>query len=344
MPDTHALEAGQACTYRQTCTYIFALLLIFWYESPFQNRKPPLRMNNPAHNRIPPRRKTEQVDGWSSMIANSLDLKPDQVVELHDLAKAHVEVLGARHFVQTGITCLIGEGRVLPHSMIYLPLRGRIEWRGGENTWPVRPGQIILCAADQPHGAVSLDKEFEVVSVHAHIQLPGAPPDRPLFKKTVHNLNASGDYWMRKLDAVATLAPDPGFSILCGNIVRMLLIDLALNGAKMPIQSRVSDPRVELAMEVIENNLADPEVLQKVLDATGLSPSRLRYLFSRELNLSPKAYHQTVRLREVKRLLSLRAITIKEVAARVGYANQQHLEKDFKKSFGVPPGSFRKTL
>lgn len=294
--------------------------------------------------RIPPRRSLERVDARNTLVGNPLDLKPDRVSGLHDLAAAHVEVLGARHFLQTGMPCLIRDGRIVPHSMIYMPLRGRIEWRSGKRTWRVGPGQVILSAADQPQGAVCLEDEFEVVSIHAHIQLPGAPPDRTLFKDMVHDLSHAGDHWARQLDAVATFSPEPGFAPLCGNIVRTLLVDLALRGARMLPRRRVADPRVELAMEVIHNHLADPQVLQKVMDATQLSSSRLRFLFSRELDMSPKTFHQQVRLREAKRLLSLRAISIKEIATRLGYANQQHLEKDFKKAFGIPPGSFRKTL
>ncbi len=304
-----------------------------------------LMKKEPEHDSIiPPGRTVEQIDALNAYVCNPLDINSGQLVDLQTLAAATIEVLGAFHLVQRGRKRLIKDGRTTSYSMIYVPLRGLIEWRSGDRLWTVGPGQVIVCGGDQPHGAVSLEDDFEVISIHAHIGLAGAVPDRAVFKEMVHELPGAGQFWHEKLDAVVSLWRVPAFAEVVGNIIRLLLIDLVVHGADMLPHQRASDPRVEDAMKLIRQHVGNPRVLHEVCRATRLSPSRLRYLFNRELKSSPKAYHQNIRLHAVLRLLNRRGLSLKEIASQLGYSNQQHLEKDFKREFGVAPGKFRESL
>jgi AraC-like DNA-binding protein len=293
---------------------------------------------------IPPGRTVEQIDALNAKVYNPLDIGPGRVVELRDLAAATVEVLGAFHLVQRGRKRLIKDGRTTSYSMIYLPLRGLIEWRSGARSWTVGPGQAIVIGRDQPQGAVSLEDEFEVISIHAHIGLAGGVPDRAVFKEMVHDLPGTGQFWHEKLDTAVTLWREPAFAEVVSNIIRLLLIDLVAHGAEMLPHQRATDPRIKKAMDIIQKHLDNPQVLYEVCRITKLSQSRLRYLFNRELNISPKAYHQNTRLRAVLRLLRQPDLSLKEIAAQLGYSNQQHLEKDFKRDFGVAPGRYRERM
>ena len=278
----------------------------------------------------------------SVRIENPLGLGPERMRVLRDVARTNIEVLNATHWVQHDRD-LIRIGRKQPFTFIYLPLRGRIEWRSGPRKWTVEPGQVIFAGANQPQGAVNLGKQIEVISIHSHIRVAAAIPDQPLFRDMVQPL-PHAKFWHEKMDAMVTLHPTPAFGPAVDELLRHLLFDLVLHGAKLLPYRRAIDPRIEQAMEAIRTHVADPSVLRRACRAASLSDSRLRVLFGRELGISPKKYHGNMRLREAVKLLSDPAWSLKEIASRLGYANQQHFDKDFKRSFHMAPGRYREAL
>ncbi|MGY1698364.1 helix-turn-helix domain-containing protein [Geodermatophilus sp. SYSU D00766] len=74
--------------------------------------------------------------------------------------------------------------------------------------------------------------------------------------------------------------------------------------------------------------------------ATGLSERALQRLVSRRLGLTPKWLVQRRRLQEAAGRLRERAVTLAEVAADLGYADQPHLTRDFARVTGMTPGEF----
>jgi len=293
---------------------------------------------------VPARRSEVAWDDLSLRIYNPLNLSSATVSVLHDLADARISSFNAVHLVQEQTPCLIRRRQGTPYTLIYVPLRGAVEWRSGEKSWTARPGQLIVSGARQPQEALSLEDSFEVISIHVHIQLPGTMPDHSLFTEMVHDLPGSCEFWHKKLDLVTTFYQESAFAEMTANILRMLLVELVLNGAELTPYPRVTDSRVKQAMELIRRQVGNRDVLSEASRITQTSGSHLRLLFRRQLGISPKAYHQDVRRYEVVRLLNRPELSIKEVAAQCGYANQQHLESDFKKKYGVAPGKFRKAL
>jgi len=63
--------------------------------------------------------------------------------------------------------------------------------------------------------------------------------------------------------------------------------------------------------------------------------------FRGETGLPPHAYLNQLRVRLARRLLD-RGVTPAEVAAAVGFADQAHLTRHFKRVVGVPPGSYQR--
>ncbi len=177
------------------------------------------------------RRTLEKVNEYSVRVRNPLDLASEQVAQLEDLADAPVDVLSAEHFVQEGKRCLIDRKGGQPHTMIYLPLRGAIEWRSGDRSWTVRPGQAVIVGDRQPQYADSLEEIFEVISIHLHIRLAAALPDQPLFKQMVQAVPYS-KFWHQKLDAAVTLHLRRPRNRTLNDCVRHLLMDLVLFGAE----------------------------------------------------------------------------------------------------------------
>lgn len=111
-----------------------------------------------------------------------------------------------------------------------------------------------------------------------------------------------------------------------------------------------------------KNRKLNPEQLQKVFDyiqvhfsrnsllvdqiaaVINLSPNYFSELFKNTTGLSPYRYVTEQRVEEAKFLLSKTDLEIAEIALEVGFYNQSHLTRQFKKFTGVTPNQFRKSV
>jgi AraC-like DNA-binding protein len=80
--------------------------------------------------------------------------------------------------------------------------------------------------------------------------------------------------------------------------------------------------------------------LADLASAVGLSPWYLNRVFARDVGLPPHAWRNQWRLAQAKTLLRHGQATA-EIAAALGFADQAHLHRHFKRAFGVTPGVYR---
>lgn len=78
--------------------------------------------------------------------------------------------------------------------------------------------------------------------------------------------------------------------------------------------------------------------------AIGVSPRTAQRLTRRYVGLTPLALIHRRRLQQAAHLLSTKPdIAIADIAADLGYADQPHLVRDFRKVLGFTPGGYRRT-
>ena len=73
------------------------------------------------------------------------------------------------------------------------------------------------------------------------------------------------------------------------------------------------------------------------------SISTLTRLFRRHLKTSPMNYIIDRRLEQAKLLIQISDMPLKEVAGKCGYNSESFLSRSFKKKFGVPPATLRRS-
>ncbi|HKB29229.1 MAG TPA: AraC family transcriptional regulator, partial [Streptosporangiaceae bacterium] len=95
------------------------------------------------------------------------------------------------------------------------------------------------------------------------------------------------------------------------------------------------------AREILDERLTDPPRLAVLAAAVGASPFSLLRAFRAATGLPPHAYLNQRRVRLARDLLG-RGVRPAEVAARVGFADQAHLTRHFKRIVGVPPGAYQR--
>jgi AraC-like DNA-binding protein len=77
--------------------------------------------------------------------------------------------------------------------------------------------------------------------------------------------------------------------------------------------------------------------VETLVTETGWSARHLGAVLRRELGLAPKAAASVVRFDRARRLLTSTSGRVADVAAAVGYADQSHLDRDFRRFAGAPP-------
>jgi AraC family transcriptional regulator len=102
-------------------------------------------------------------------------------------------------------------------------------------------------------------------------------------------------------------------------------------------------PREKLvrAVEYIQDQLDKNLTVSGIAQAVYMSPHHFTQLFKESTGQSPYQYVVEARVRKAKQLLTTGKFTISEVAHHVGFADQSHLTRHFKRVFGLPPGCHR---
>ncbi len=98
-------------------------------------------------------------------------------------------------------------------------------------------------------------------------------------------------------------------------------------------------PREKLvrAVEYIQDQLNTDLTVSGIAQAVGMSPDHFTRLFKESTGQSPYRYVVEARVRKAKELLTTGKFTISEAAYHVGFVDQSHLTRHFKRIFGLPP-------
>ena len=78
----------------------------------------------------------------------------------------------------------------------------------------------------------------------------------------------------------------------------------------------------------------------ELAEAGGVSQSTLNTTFRDRLGMSVGSYMTSVRMREARRLLDEGSLSVKEIAARTGFASQSYFGKAFRTFYGKSPGAY----
>ena len=89
----------------------------------------------------------------------------------------------------------------------------------------------------------------------------------------------------------------------------------------------------------LEENYAQNIALAQLTSIAGLSPFHLLRLFRDQVGLPPHAYQIQTRIIHAKHLLAM-GLSCVDTAMAVGFADQSHFTKHFKRIVGVPPGQY----
>lgn len=109
------------------------------------------------------------------------------------------------------------------------------------------------------------------------------------------------------------------------------------------VDHQARDPRLEAAMDIIEQNLAEPPSIEELAQRAGLSRRQLERIFRNELSMSPWKYALGRRLRQAHLLLTQTEHSITDIAQECGFADASHFSRHVRATFGAAPQTVRNT-
>lgn len=129
------------------------------------------------------------------------------------------------------------------------------------------------------------------------------------------------------------------FSQLIKNIYKVL--DEFVEGEQKKSKEKLGKP-IQEAVYYIRKHYAQPISQSDAAGAGNISVTYLSRLFKEELGIGFNEYLTKVRLEESEKLLSDTTLSIKEIAAAVGYPDEKYYSKLYKKVKGIKPSEYRK--
>jgi AraC-like DNA-binding protein len=123
--------------------------------------------------------------------------------------------------------------------------------------------------------------------------------------------------------------------------IRLLLVRY---GERTPTSiDKHSRPALRRVRDLIREHYARPIGLGELVAASGLSRYYLVRAFAKEFGLPPHAYQVHVQIARSQALLAAGASLV-FAGTEVGFSDQSHFTRHFKRSVGVTPGLYRREM
>jgi len=206
----------------------------------------------------------------------------------------------------------------------------------------LNPGQVHACRSESPSG-----HSYRALSVRAEImqsiacQISGLPEKTPFFKYVRYTHEALSDQ-IKQLFAIMD-APESDLQVESMLFALLAFLIGHFSASPPPIdQTQHPKDSIKRACDYIARNYKAYMSLKQLSDVACLSPFHFQREFKRQIGITPHEFLSDCRIREAKKML-LRSGDIADIAIQLGFFDQSHFSRIFKKAVGVPPGKYRRT-
>ena len=109
-----------------------------------------------------------------------------------------------------------------------------------------------------------------------------------------------------------------------------------------PLSGGLAPWQVKRACEKLEADLSGKLTLQEIAAEVDISVSHFSRAFRTSVGLPPHQWLLRQRISAAKQLMTVRGLSLAEIAISAGFANQSHFTRVFSSSVGVSPGVWRR--
>ncbi len=193
---------------------------------------------------------------------------------------------------------------------------------------PDNPELVIACGVVSVRYGQSLGL-FDHLREMLIVDLSGAPQVRGAFERILAEQAQVGPEREAMMLALMT------------ECLVHLFRRLAERGSPLPWLTALQDRRLALAMDKILENPGATHTVESLAEAASMSRSAFAERFNTAFGRSPMSLVNHVRLQRAGLLLRQGALSVDEVADRIGFSSRSHFSQAFKKHYGISPTAYR---
>ncbi len=200
------------------------------------------------------------------------------------------------------------------------------------------PGQICTYIADQEIPWEYVWLEFDGLRAKETVEMTGLTPNHPIYRSRHQDISAN----MRdEMLYIVNHSEESPFQLI-GHLY--LFIDSLMRssiGTQAGKGNSLRDFYIKEALSFIEQNFQNDISIEEIAASCGLNRSYFGKIFHENMGKSPQEFLISYRMTKATELLKLTALSIADVGNAVGYPNQLHFSRAFKKVYGVSPRQWR---
>ena len=200
------------------------------------------------------------------------------------------------------------------------------------------PGQISNYTADQNLPWEYTWIEFDGLHAKEAVELSGLSRDHPVYHARSKDLR---EEMMKEMLYLIEHKDLPAFHLI-GHLY--LFLDYLTRSAvnmSVPRGSKLRDFYIKEAISYIEENFQNEISVEDIAKTCGLNRSYFGKIFKDVMGKSPQEFLLSYRMIKATELLKLSQLSIGDISNAVGYPNQLHFSRAFKKIYTLSPREWR---
>jgi AraC-like DNA-binding protein len=237
----------------------------------------------------------------------------------------------------------VAVGRTLTEYQIIYITKGRGIFKVNRQTHVVDPGSIMIIFPGIPH---FYKPDYEIGWTEYWVGFKGPHANalcehgflsslKPLYGVGLQNT------FVELFNHIFELVQNqqPLYQIQASSCVLTLIAEI-LAQERRSVQHSHSEQLVDRAKFFMEENIYSEINLNRIGEMLGVSTSHLNEVFKSYTAMTPYQYFITIKIRKAKELLEHGALSVKEVAFRLGFTDQYYFSRLFKHKTGIPPSQW----
>ena len=200
------------------------------------------------------------------------------------------------------------------------------------------PNQITTYIADKELPWEYVWIEFDGLRAKEAMDTAGFSLDRPIFHTKQRDMSQKME---EELVYIATHSDETIFNII-GHLYLFLdyfmrsTVSTVVNGS-----TKLQDYYIKEAITYIEQNFQNDISVVDIANRLGINRSYFGKIFKQTLKQTPQEFLINYRMIKATELLRLTKMSIGDISKAVGYENQLHFSRAFKKIYNISPREWR---
>lgn len=228
---------------------------------------------------------------------------------------------------------------------------GSVQFISDHNQYELAAGSAVLCLPDQTCGTVQPAGGLEMYIFYFDVYCYGKSGD-------IGSCLPVKDSGLYQGDGRLPFHPSKEMSAKCSRLFLLseqgeqsigfraqidfqeLLYDLRTRSLHRP---RDTNSALEQAKQYIEAHYTEALTVEQVAQSADFSAKYFVDLYKKKYGKSALEYAAELRIGQAKRLMAESGVKLRDIAHRVGYADEFYFSRKFKKMIGMPPAVYMKS-